>query len=58
MLRKKINDYFRSTKVSFNDLIVKAIGLAQKNPNTNVYWQDEKIYQLNNIDVSVAVAIR
>ena len=56
-LRKKINEN-NSTKVSFNDLIVKAIGLAMhKNPNTNVYWQNEKIYKLNNIDVSVAVAI-
>lgn len=56
-LRKKINEN-NSIKVSFNDLIVKAIGLAmKKNPNTNVYWQDNKIYHLNDIDVSVAVAI-
>ena len=57
-LRKKINDN-NSLKVSFNDLIVKAIGLAmKKNPNTNVYWQNDKIYKLNDIDVSVAVAIK
>jgi len=56
-LRKKINEN-NSVKVSFNDLIVKAIGLAmKKNPNTNVYWQNDQIYQLNDIDVSVAVAI-
>ncbi|MDC1047619.1 dihydrolipoamide acetyltransferase family protein [Alphaproteobacteria bacterium] len=56
-VRKKINDN-NSVKVSFNDLIVKAIGLAmKKNPNTNVYWQNDKIYKLNDIDVSVAVAI-
>ena len=56
-LRKKINEN-NSTKVSFNDLIVKAIGLAmKKNPNTNVYWQNDQIVQLNEIDVSVAVAI-
>ncbi len=56
-LRKKINE-INLVKVSFNDLIVKAIGLAmKKNPNTNVYWQNDKIYKLNNIDVSVAVAI-
>ena len=55
--RKKINDN-NLVKVSFNDLIVKAIGLAmKKNPNTNVYWQNDKIYKLNDIDVSVAVAI-
>ena len=56
-LRKKINEN-NSIKVSFNDLIVKAISLAmKKNPNTNVYWQNDKIYKLNDIDVSVAVAI-
>ena len=56
-LRSKINEN-NLVKVSFNDLIVKAIGLAmKKNPNTNVYWQNEKIYQLNDIGVSVAVAI-
>ncbi len=56
-LRKKINEN-NSLKVSFNDLIVKAIALAmKKNPNTNVYWQNDKIYKLNDIDVSVAVAI-
>ena len=56
-LRKKINAN-NSFKISINDLIVKAIGLAmQKNPNTNVYWQNDKIYKLNDIDVSVAVAI-
>jgi len=56
-LRKIIKEN-NSTKISFNDLIVKAIGLAmQKNPNTNLYWQNDKIYKLNDIDVSVAVAI-
>jgi len=56
-LRKKIKEN-NSTKISFNDLIVKAIGLAmQKNPHTNLYWQNDKIYKLNDIDVSVAVAI-
>ena len=56
-LRNKINEN-NSVKISFNDLIVKALGLAmKKNPNTNAYWQDNKIYQLKDIDVSVAVAI-
>ena len=56
-LRTKINEN-NSINISFNDLIVKALGMAMKtNPNTNVYWQDNKIYQLKDIDVSVAVAI-
>jgi len=29
----------------------------KKNPNTNVYWHNDKIIKLNDIDVSVAVAI-
>ena len=53
-LRKKINEN-NSVKVSFNDLIVKALAMAmKKNPNTNVYWQDNQIFKLNDIDVSVA----
>ena len=56
-LRKKINETI-SIKISFNDLIVKALSLAmERNPNTNVYWQNDKIYHLKNIDISVAVAI-
>jgi len=56
-LRKKINEN-NSLKVSFNDLIVKALAMAmKKNPKTNVYWQDNQIFKLNDIDVSVAVAI-
>ena len=56
-LRKKINEN-NSVKISFNDLLVKALGMAmKKNPNTNAYWQDNKIYKLKDIDVSVAVAI-
>ncbi len=56
-LRKTINEN-NTIKISFNDLVVKAIGLAMhKNPNTNVYWQNDKIYKLKDIDVSVAVAI-
>ncbi len=56
-LRKKINEN-NSIKISINDLIVKAIGLAmKKNPNTNVYWHNDKIIKLKDIDVSVAVAI-
>ena len=56
-LRKKINEN-NSIKVSFNDLIVKALAMAmQKNPNTNVYWQNNQIHKLIDIDVSVAVAI-
>ncbi len=57
-LRSKINETI-DFKISFNDLIVKAIALAMKrNNNTNVSWIDGKIYQYSSIDVSVAVALK
>ena len=56
-LRKKINEN-DNFKISFNDILVKALALAmQKNSQTNVSWIDEKIYQYSSIDVSVAVAL-
>jgi len=56
-LRKKINEN-DNFKISFNDILVKALALAmQKNPQTNVSWIDDKIYQYSSIDVSVAVAL-
>ena len=56
-LRKKINT-FNDIKISFNDLIVKAIGLAiEKNPETNVSWKNQKIIKYETIDVSVAIAL-
>ena len=57
-LRKKINNTNAKTNVSFNDLLIKAIALAQlKNPKTCVSWINDKIIQYSKIDVSVAVAI-
>ena len=56
-LRSKINSNI-DFKISFNDLIVKAIALAmKKNNNTNVSWIDGKIYQFSSIDISIAVAL-
>ena len=57
-IRKKINESI-DFKISFNDLIVKAIALAmKKNNNTNVSWINSKIYQYSSIDISIAVALR
>ncbi|MDE3061412.1 MAG: pyruvate dehydrogenase complex dihydrolipoamide acetyltransferase, partial [Pseudomonadota bacterium] len=45
-------------KVSVNDFIIKASGLALKKvPAANASWTDEAILQYNNVDISVAVAI-
>jgi len=56
-MRKKINES-QKNKISINDILIKALAESQKkNPNTNVSWQDEKIYKYSSIDISVAVAL-
>ena len=57
-MRKKIN--FKSeNKISINDILVKALALAQKlNPLTSVYWDNGRIVKLKSIDVSIAVALK
>ena len=56
-LRSKINSS-NNNKVSFNDLIVKALSLAmKKNPKTNASWINGDIYTYSSIDVSIAVSL-
>ena len=44
-------------KLSVNDMVIKAVGLALRDkPNCNVSWYDDAIVQYNNCDVSVAVS--
>lgn len=44
-------------KLSVNDFLIKAIGVASKKvPAANASWQGDFIRQFNNVDVSVAVA--
>lgn len=46
-------------RISVNDLVVKAVALAfRKVPEANAAWNGNSIIQHNNIDVSVAVAIK
>ena len=46
------------TKISFNDIVVKACAVALKNhPQVNSQWNDEKIILNNNVHVGVAVGI-
>ena len=47
-----------NTKISFNDIVVKACAIALKNhPQVNSQWNDEKIILNNNVHIGVAVGI-
>jgi len=55
--RKEINS-LPDTKVSFNDLVVKACAMALKShPQINTEWTDEQTIYNNHISIGVAVAI-
>ena len=46
------------TKISFNDIIVKATALALKqHPQVNSRWYDDKIVRHNHVHMGVAVAV-
>ncbi|MFO1067253.1 MAG: pyruvate dehydrogenase complex dihydrolipoamide acetyltransferase [Geminicoccaceae bacterium] len=45
-------------KLSVNDLVIKATAIAiRRKPAVNAYWGGDKVFELLDIDVSVAVAI-
>jgi pyruvate dehydrogenase E2 component (dihydrolipoamide acetyltransferase) len=45
-------------KVSFNDLLIKAVALAlRQHPACNAWWQDDHIRYWNEVHLSMAVAI-
>jgi pyruvate dehydrogenase E2 component (dihydrolipoamide acetyltransferase) len=55
--RKTINS-IPETKVSFNDMVVKACAMAlQKHPQVNTSWTDNNTIYHNHIHVGVAVAV-
>lgn len=55
--RKAINS-LPDTKVSFNDIVIKAVAIAlRKHPQINSTWSDTKIIHRGNINVGVAVAV-
>ena len=58
-LRKKINKQNLHNKISINDILVKALAIAQhNNPQTNVSWFNGKIVKYSSVDVSIAVALK
>ncbi|MGA9212672.1 2-oxo acid dehydrogenase subunit E2 [Kaistella sp.] len=55
--RKEINS-LPNTKISFNDMVIKATAMAlRKHPQVNSTWKEDKIIHHGNINVGVAVAI-
>jgi pyruvate dehydrogenase E2 component (dihydrolipoamide acetyltransferase) len=57
-LRKTLNEKAGDTKISVNDMIVKAVALALvKVPGANASWTDDAILRYAHADVAVAVAI-
>jgi pyruvate dehydrogenase E2 component (dihydrolipoamide acetyltransferase) len=56
--RKKINDFVAPSKVSFNDLVIKAVALSlKKHPAINSSWLGDKIRYNNLVNIGVAVAV-
>ena len=55
--RKEMND-ISETKISFNDIIIKAVALSlKKHKQINSSWAEDKIIHHGNINIGVAVAI-
>lgn len=55
--RKAINDA-AETKISFNDLVIKAAAIAlRKHPKVNSSWLGDKIRYNNHVHIGVAVAV-
>ena len=55
--RKQFNT-IPDTKISFNDIIVKACALALKqHPQVNAKWENQQITQFHHVNVGVAVAV-
>src|SRR5690606_8827880 len=55
--RKEINS-LPDTRISFNDMIIKATAMAlRKHPQDNSSWKEDRIVHHGNINVGVAVAV-
>ncbi|WP_185852713.1 dihydrolipoamide acetyltransferase family protein [Blattabacterium cuenoti] len=59
-LRKDLNEKLSTEeKISFNDIIVKAVAISlKKNPNVNTSWKEEEIIYHSFINIGVAVAVK
>lgn len=56
--RKSLNSDDEEQKISFNDLVIKAVAMAlRKHPFVNSSWEGDKIVQHGDINIGVAVAV-
>lgn len=56
-LRKRLNEV-APTKISFNDLVVKAVAVSlRQHPAVNSSWLGDKIRTNHNVNIGVAVAV-
>ena len=56
--RKSINKAISPSKISFNDLVVKAVAIALKdNPKINASWYGDFIRYNDHVHIGVAVAV-
>lgn len=59
-LRAELNDSLRArgTKLSVNDIVLKAMALAmRREPDVNVQFAGEEMYRFDRVDIAMAVAI-
>jgi pyruvate dehydrogenase E2 component (dihydrolipoamide acetyltransferase) len=57
LARTKINE-FSATKISFNDMVLKAVAVALKqHPNVNSSWLGDTIRYNEHVNIGVAVAV-
>jgi pyruvate dehydrogenase E2 component (dihydrolipoamide acetyltransferase) len=57
-LRTQLAEMGDQYKVSFNDIVIKAVALAlTEHPEVNAHWLNDKIRQFNRIHVAMAVAV-
>ena len=55
---RKMMNSIPDTKISFNDIVVKAVACAlQDHPKVNSSWMGDKIVMHGNINIGVAVAV-
>ena len=55
--RNKMNE-FAPVKISFNDIVLKAVAIALKqHPNVNSSWREDKIRYNEHVNIGVAVAV-